>query len=286
VARARQNPAAAVEQAALSPTLAPPPVGDRQPAWWGSHLAELRWQGELARLTADPVYWGRDVPRGRGAGVMLIPGFLAGDASLSIMRSWLRRIGYRAYASQIAFNVACSDRALDRLERRLDDVVQRAGDRVALIGHSRGGHFAKALAHRRPDAVCAVISLGAGLDDPFAISVPTRMAIGALRVIYAQTTDRGAGNGCLTDTCRCRFASDFSAPFPLEVPLTSLYSKGDGVVRWRACVVPYARCVEVSGSHVGLAVNRRVYGVVAQTLADQLPAASRLVGSQDAHRRG
>jgi len=51
------------------------------------------------------------------------------------------------------------------------------------------------------------------------------------------------------------------------VPLTSIYSRGDGVVRWRACLVGYARCVEVSGSHVGLAFNRKVYAEVARTLA-------------------
>ena len=43
------------------------------------------------------------------------------------------------------------------------------------------------------------------------------------------------------------------------IPLTSIYSRGDGVVWWEACVVPYARNVEVTGSHVGLAFNRKAY---------------------------
>ncbi|MGZ5339276.1 MAG: hypothetical protein ACXWEE_06720, partial [Thermoleophilaceae bacterium] len=60
---------------------------------------------------------------------------------------------------------------------------------------------------------------------------------------------------------------DYSAVYTEEVPLTSIYSKGDGVVRWRACLVDYARCVEVSGSHVGLASNRKVYREVGETLA-------------------
>ena len=41
--------------------------------------------------------------------------------------------------------------------------------------------------------------------------------------------------------------------------LTSIYSKGDGVVRWQAQLVPYADCVEVTGSHVGLIFNRKSY---------------------------
>jgi hypothetical protein len=57
-------------------------------------------------------------------------------------------------------------------------------------------------------------------------------------------------------------------PFPSErVRLTSIYSKGDGVVHWQAQRVPYADCVEVSGSHVGLIFNRRSYRAIASALA-------------------
>jgi hypothetical protein len=38
-------------------------------------------------------------------------------------------------------------------------------------------------------------------------------------------------------------------------------------VRWQSCVVPYARCVEVRGSHVGLAFNRQAYREIGRTLA-------------------
>ena len=51
------------------------------------------------------------------------------------------------------------------------------------------------------------------------------------------------------------------------MPLTSIYSREDGVVWWEACVVPYARNVEVTGSHVGLAFNRTAYRVIAEALA-------------------
>jgi triacylglycerol lipase len=47
----------------------------------------------------------------------------------------------------------------------------------------------------------------------------------------------------------------------------SIYSKGDGVVRWQAQLVPYAECVEVTGSHVGLVFNRKSYRAIAQALA-------------------
>ncbi len=238
-----------------------------EPKWWGAHLREMRWQAELARLLADPVWRGVGLPRGDGAPVLLIPGFLAGDQSLSVMAGWLRRLGYAPRRAGISFNVACSDIAIDRLERVLHHVHLSTGRPVAIVGHSRGGHFAKALAIRCPDQVSQVISMGSGLDDPFDISEITRIAVQGARRAIARRDPERAAKGCFTHSCLCRYAADFRSPFPSSVPLTSLYSKGDGVVRWRACVVPYADCVEVTGSHVGLAFNRHAYREIAARLA-------------------
>lgn len=248
----------------------PPPASAQKPErWWGNHLGEVRWQLELLRLTADPVFRGVGVEHGDGAPVVLVPGFMAGDTSLQMMRGWLRRVGYVAHPSGISVNIDCSDRAVDALERRLEMITARAGRKAALLGHSRGGHFVKALAHRRPELVSSVISMGAGLDTPFDISAPTQGAVAAVRAVHALTSDRIGRRGCFTATCRCRFTQDYAGEFPDEVPLTSIYSRGDGVVRWRACLVPYARCIEVTGSHVGLAFNRKVYREVARTLATE-----------------
>ena len=235
--------------------------------WWGAHLRELRWQAELARLLADPVWRGADVPRGDGGPVLLIPGFLAGDASLSVLGTWLRRLGHAPRRSGIAVNVRCSDEAVDRLEQVLHHAHLSSGRKVSIVGHSRGGHFAKALASRRPDEVAQVVSMGAGLDVPFDISEPTRLAVEGVRRVVTRRDPARAEQGCFTHTCLCRYSRDYSAPFPAGVPLTSIYSKGDGVVQWRSCVVPYARCVEVTGSHVGLAFNRHAYREIGRTLA-------------------
>jgi len=86
------------------------------PAWWGRPLAETRWTLELARLLGDPVYAGlAGVPRGDGRPVVLLPGFLAGDRTLSVMARWLRRLGYAPAACGFVANVDCSDRALERV---------------------------------------------------------------------------------------------------------------------------------------------------------------------------
>jgi triacylglycerol lipase len=247
----------------------PPLPTDR---WWGDHLREIRWQLELGRLLVDPVFRGAGVPRGGGEPVILMPGLGAGDQTLLVLAAWLRRIGYRPHMCGFVANVGCSDRALDRVERRLEDVHARYDSRVALIGHSRGGHYARALAHRRPELVSHAISIGAGLRQMLAVSYPTQTAVRGIRAGVLRT-GRAGSSGCLTDACDCAFAHDFVAPFPADrVRLTSIFSRQDGVVRWQSAVVAGADCVEVTGSHTGLIFNRKTYAVIASTLA--VPVAS------------
>jgi triacylglycerol lipase len=241
------------------------PVRDR---WWGRPLAETRWCLELGRLLADPVlYGGRGVTRGDGRPVVLMPGFLAGDQTLSVLGGWLHGVGYRPRVCGFITNTDCSDRALDRVERRVQALRRTYGRRVALIGHSRGGHFARALAARRPDLVSHAISMGADLQGMFGASAPTLFAVSAARRAV-QATRRARTKNCLSGHCGCPFSHDYARPFPFEqVRLTSIYSKGDGVVHWQAQIIPRADCIEVTGSHVGLVFNRKVYRAIAHALA-------------------
>ena len=248
------------------------PVRDR---WWGRPLAETRWCVELGRLLGDPVWRGVGVPHGDGRPVVLMPGFLAGDQTLGVIAAWLRRLGYWPRFAGFVTNTDCSDRALDRVERTVEELWHSYGRRVALIGHSRGGHFARALAARRPDRVSHAISMGADLQGMFGASTPTLFAVSvARRAVNA--SGRARRDTCLSAHCGCRFSHDYARLFPFDgVRLTSIYSKGDGVVHWQCQVIPHAECVEVTGSHVGLIFNRKVYRAVAGALAiPELPAAT------------
>jgi len=248
-----------------------PAVPDER--WLGDHLREARWQLELARLLVDPTFRGEGVRRGDGRQVVLLPGFGGGDQTLLALAAWLRHIGYRPSTCGFVANMGCADRAVERVEQRLEHLGARSQRRVALIGHSRGGHYARALGHRRPELVSHVISVGAGLRKMLATSELTRgAALAARRVVLL--SGRARSSGCLTETCDCRFNDDFTGAFPADrVRLTSIYSKGDGVVRWQAALVPYGECVEVTGSHVGLIFNRKTYQAIATALAvPELPA--------------
>jgi triacylglycerol lipase len=243
------------------------PPSPAVPPWWGRPLAETRWTLEAARLLVDPVLRGDGVPRGNGRPVILMPGFLAGDQTLAVIASWLRGIGYRPQLCGFILNIDCSDRAAERVERQVAALHERYGRRVALIGHSRGGHYARAVAARTPERVSHAISLGADLRAMLSISVPTTLAVSAARR-GMRATGRARSDRCLSTECPCAFARDYEKPFPAElVRLTSIYSKGDGVVRWQESIVPEADCVEVTGSHVGLIFNRKAYRAVAHALA-------------------
>jgi pimeloyl-ACP methyl ester carboxylesterase len=243
-----------------------PPLPDDR--WWGDHVRETRWQLELYRLLVDPIFRGRGVLRGDGRPVILMPGFGGGDQTLLVLAAWLRRVGYEPHTCGFVANAGCADRAVERVERRLDKLHRQHGRRVALIGHSRGGHYARALGHRHPELVSHAISIGAGLRKMLAISYPTQLlAAGARRVVLR--SGRARSPRCLTHACDCSFARDFAGPFPEDrVRLWSIYSKGDGVVRWQSALVPYGTCVEVTGSHVGLVFNRKTYRVIATALAE------------------
>lgn len=258
------------EQAARSVPrrpLTPVPGG-----WMGRPLAEGRWMLEAWRLMADPVAYGLTVPHGDGRPVLVLPGFLAGDDSLLLLRRWLRIMGYAPQTAGFQFNVDCSDRSVDRIERVVEAIHRTGGRRIAVIGHSRGGHFTRALAARRPDLVSHAISMGADLQGLFGISSPTRTAVGVARNAL-RLTSRGRSPDCFRARCTCDFIRDYTADFPVDqVRLTSIYSKGDGVVRWERAIVEEAHCVEVAGSHIGLMANRKAYRAIAAALAEpELP---------------
>jgi triacylglycerol lipase len=213
---------------------------------------------EMSALLRDPVFRGRGVPRGDGRPVLLIPGFLSGDWSLTVLSNWLDRIGYKPYLSGILFNIQDSERLLARLRHRLIEVEHHAGARVSLVGHSRGGLLAKVLAQRRPEIVEQVITLGSPLADTTDLAFVTRRAVGVVKtaseIAYGR---RWHPEG--------RFSHDLRlAP---NIPTTSIYTRSDDVVNFRSCLRPDIPSLPVWGSHNGLLVNPEVYRLLGRLLA-------------------
>jgi triacylglycerol lipase len=233
----------------------------RPPLW-----RESRVGLELAGLLRDPVFRGDGVKDGRGQPVLLIPGFLAGDDSLALMTRWLRGTGHYAKRAGIKMNVDCSQAAVIRLEDKLEALVESQGQRAAIVGHSRGGHFARVLAKRRPDLVGGIVTLGSPLTEPLALHPLIRAqvyAVGALGTVGVPGLFR---HTCLWGNCCQDFWADAEAPFPKGVRFLSVYSRSDGVVRWQSCLDPAAEQLEIRASHCGMGMHPASWHAVSHEL--------------------
>src|SRR3712207_623706 len=120
---------------------------------------------------------------------------------------------------------------------------------------------------RRPDLVERIVTLGSPLTDQFAVHPLVRVQVTALGVLGTLGIPGLFGRGCTDGDC-CEATRELAtAPFPADVGFTSVYSRTDGIVDWRACLDPAAEHVEVRASHVGMAVNAEVFAAVGAALA-------------------
>jgi pimeloyl-ACP methyl ester carboxylesterase len=257
---------------------------------------ELRAALELPTLLRSEIFRAPPPAAQRGLPVLLITGVYANDATMRPMASWLRRMGYAPKRAGLRFNAACSEEEMGRLEIRLEHAVERSGRRAAIVGWSRGGLFARALAVRRPDLVSGIVALGSPLLNPLGYVHPVlHLALeatstlgdrGVPGLLSHRCADEWALDGAadpnplsraliertrrlLADGDRCceRFWNDIRAPFPERVPFVSMYSKTDAIVNWQACLDPAARHLEVDASHCGMGVSQHVFRALATELA-------------------
>jgi triacylglycerol lipase len=231
---------------------------------WG----ELRYSGELVRLLADGALRS---PRGRedAPPVLLIPGFMAGDASLGVLRHWLKRRGHRVAMSGMLVNVGCAERIVSRLEEHLAQLAEETGERVVLIGQSRGGTLARALAVRHPDSVCGLAMLGSPIRDGLAVSPQVLRTVRWVALLGDLGLPGVFSTSCRDGNCCAAFREDLLAPLPDGIDAVAVHSRSDGIVDWQACVDPYAKAVEVDSSHCGMSVHPEVYRVLERVLDGQ-----------------
>ena len=242
--------------------------------------AEGRVALEQLALQRSAVLRGDGVARGDGAPVLLIPGFLAGDPTLTTMARWLRRMGYRPCRALMRANVDCTERGLQRLEEELERHAERHGRKVTIVGQSRGGVMARLLAIRRPDLVEGIVTLGSPLTDQLALHPLVRAQITVVGALGTLGVPGLFAYECLGGACCADVREQFEAPFPAGVGFTSVYSRSDGIVDWHACLDPAAEHVEVAASHIGMSVNPEVFEAVADALGAQ--RAPRLQGAAGA----
>ena len=196
-------------------------------------------------------------PRGDGHPVLVLPGFITTDASTTVLRGFLKRLGYDAREWGLGRNLGprAIGREGERLIAKIKDIHETTGQKVSLVGWSLGGVMARLVAHRAPEAVRQVITLG----SPFGGSPKST---NVWRAYEWMTGDK------VEDAHTVRQLSDHAGPPP--VPSTAIWTRDDGIVAWQTCREQEAATtdnIEVRGSHCGLGVNPAVLYAVADRLA-------------------
>jgi pimeloyl-ACP methyl ester carboxylesterase len=235
------------------------------------NLANETWAwAEFVQLLADPVYYGVGVPRGDGRLVVVLPGLFGNDWYLRPMRAWLGRIGYQPVPSALTINAGCPERLTREVEANLTRRRQIRPGPVALIGHSRGGILARAIAARLGDDVSHLILLGSPVGAISRLGSANAWSSTAHSSVAAAGTRarRLLDPECDAPFCGCAFPRDMIARLSPATTVVSIYSREDPIVPAWSCDMPGGTNIEVSGTHIGLASNRTVYRELARALRD------------------
>ena len=195
--------------------------------------------------------------RGSGQPVMVLPGFGADDTVMLPLRSFLRSRGYDCFGWGLGRNGGNVDAMLEAISAQLDSRSKLGRSEhglavpVALVGWSLGGVVAREAARDAPELVSSVITFGTPLHGP-----PDSIA----ENFYGEEESRRIAESIAERNKR-----------PISVPVTSIYSRSDGVVRWQDCIdsrTPNARNIEVTSSHLGLSLDPDVWQLISEHLAD------------------
>ena len=215
-------------------------------------MMEGRAFGEYAALLLSWPFI-RMLPRGDGHPVMVIPGFAASDLSTRPMRRVLARLGYDVHGWGQGRNLGMRAPIREALHRRIEELQQREGRKVSLIGWSLGGVYVRELARNFPERVRRVITLGSPINGH-----PRSNNVDAL---YRWVNGKAQ---------KVDWEGFQRRRVPPEVPCTAIYSRSDGIVAWQCSreeAAPNTENVEVRASHLGLGVNPLVLRVIAECLA-------------------
>ena len=194
-------------------------------------------------------------PAGDGRPVMLLPGYGADESSMWPLGRYLRYLGYTVFDWGQGRNRGDVDACVRQIGERLQLLYEDLGRApVTLIGWSLGGVIAREAARLYEAQVREVITLGTPIiGGPKYTAVAQRFADSAsidLDEFEKEVHERNS--------------------LGIKQPITSIYSKLDGIVNWRASIDVYnqqARNIEVSSSHFGIGANGRVWRLIADTLA-------------------
>jgi len=186
--------------------------------------------------------------------VILLPGFAAHPLRMRYMAEQLEGIGHTVKRWGMGHNFGPTEQNFGLLSRRVEDVRERYGQNVVLVGWSLGGIFAREIAKRHPLLVDKVVTMGSPFSHtPYSNNVWR---------IYQMVT----GHSVSSPPIEARL----SEKPPVET--VALWSPRDGVIAPRsACGLPGERdrAVALRCTHMGFSNSPEAIRAVARELADR-----------------
>ena len=225
----------------------------------------LEWRA-LIELSLLPCSWPllMQAPRGDGHPVLLLPGFMADEATLAPLRWFLSMLGHDVRSWGFGRNVGFQARHATALEQKIRHLHHASGGRrVSLVGWSLGGVFALYGAHQASDCVRQVVTLG----SPISVDEGGSQSPAMVQALY-RLIAHPLGPGVHAAQPRVKKLRERRLP---PVPMSCLYSLTDGVVPPQEATLDgdpaLHENIRVLGSHSGLGVNAMVLAIVAERLA-------------------
>lgn len=212
----------------------------------------------LLELRAIPEYLGSlattplldRFPRGDRHPVIVVPGFMGTERSTLRLRRTLVMLGYQTFDWRLGRNTGPVGQMENYLLERVLQVYDRTGDKPSLVGWSLGGVYARILAHREPNSIRSIITLGSPVRFPHQSTADKLYQRVSGQLEHPEYLNRIAA--------------------PPAIPTTAIYTRLDGIVNWRACLAeegPLAENIRVYGSHCGLGHHPLVLWLIAERLA-------------------
>jgi len=218
-------------------------------------LRELRTPVDVLAGFAAWAAGGSKLGEGTHRQVLLVPGFGASERSMALMGLKLTRLGHHVHQWGLGRNTGDVPALLEGLRRRAEAVQSEVGEPLVAVGWSLGGYLAREAAREAPAVFRKVITLGSPV-------------VGGPKFTSAAGWYRARGWDL--DAIEREVCERFSVP--LQVPVTALYSRRDGVVAWQACIdhwSPRVRHVEVDCSHLAMGFSGRVVAMVCKEVAGE-----------------